>query len=171
MVGKDQARHEDRGSRDREDVGPQSASTMTSQFNKGQPRKLDDWGSLVALAWGAGRALDYFETDKAVDAKRVGLEGALTLGQGDAGDDGVRSTFAIACVSSSGQSGAKLHRRKYGETIENIVAASEYHWMAGNYPKYAGRWDTLPGGFSRADRALRPATGLHQRGQGARHES
>ena len=65
---------------------------MTSQFNKGQPRKLDDWGALVALAWGAGRALDYFETDKAVDAKRVGLEGALTLGQGDAGDDGVRST-------------------------------------------------------------------------------
>ena len=37
-----------------------------------------------------------------------------------------------------------MHRRKYGEAIENIAATNEYHWMAGNYLKYAGRWDTLP---------------------------
>ena len=44
-------------------------------MNKGQPRKPDDWGALRAWAWGASRALDYFETDKAVDARHVGLEG------------------------------------------------------------------------------------------------
>jgi hypothetical protein len=52
--------------------------------------------------------------------------------------------FLTGFISSSGQSGAKLHRRKYGEAIENIAATNEYHWMAGNYLKYAGRWDTLP---------------------------
>ncbi len=48
-------------------------------MNKGQPRKLDDWGTLRAWAWGASRALDYFESDKAVDAKMVGIEGLVAL--------------------------------------------------------------------------------------------
>jgi hypothetical protein len=52
--------------------------------------------------------------------------------------------FAIAYVSSSGAGGAKLHRRKYGELVENVLAANEYHWMAGNYFKYGGNWDALP---------------------------
>jgi hypothetical protein len=52
--------------------------------------------------------------------------------------------FLTGFISSSGQAGAKLHRRKYGELIENIAALNEYHWMAGNYLKYAGRWDQLP---------------------------
>ena len=46
--------------------------------------------------------------------------------------------FAIGFVSSSGEGGAKLHRRKFGETVENVADAGEYHWMAGNYLKYAG---------------------------------
>lgn len=43
--------------------------------NKGQPRKPEDWGALRAWAWGASRALDYFEADPAVDARQVGIEG------------------------------------------------------------------------------------------------
>jgi hypothetical protein len=52
--------------------------------------------------------------------------------------------FLTGYISSSGESGAKLHRRKYGELIENIAALNEYHWMAGNFLKYTGRWDQLP---------------------------
>ena len=58
-------------------------------INKGQPRKLDDWGALRAWAWGASRALDYFETDKSVDAKRVGLEGHSRYGKATLVGDGV----------------------------------------------------------------------------------
>jgi hypothetical protein len=112
--------------------------------NKGQPRKLDDWGTLAAWGWGASRALDYFETDKAVDAKQVGLEGHSRYGKATIVAMAFDERFAIAYVSSSGASGAKLHRRKYGELVENVLAANEYHWMAGNYFKYGGKWDALP---------------------------
>ena len=113
-------------------------------MNKGQPRKMDDWGSLRALAWGADRAMDYFETDKAVDAKRVGVEGHSRWGKATLVTMAYDERFAIGYVSSSGEGGAKLHRRKFGELIENLNAANEYHWMAGNFMKYGGRWDTLP---------------------------
>ena len=106
--------------------------------NKGQPRKPDDWGALRAWAWGASRALDYFETDKAVDAKRVGLEGHSRYGKATIVAMAYDSRFAIAFVSSSGEGGAKLHRRNWGELVENVAAANEYHWMAGNFLKYAG---------------------------------
>lgn len=113
-------------------------------MNKGQPRKLDDWGSLRALAWGADRAMDYFETDKAVDARRVGVEGHSRWGKATLVTMAYNERFAIGYVSSSGQGGAKLHRRKYGEVIENVNGSTEYHWMAGNYMKYGGRWDMMP---------------------------
>jgi hypothetical protein len=112
--------------------------------NKGQPRKLDDWGTLAAWGWGASRALDYFETDKSVDAKQVGLQGHSRYGKATIVAMALDERFAIAYVSSSGAGGAKLHRRKYGELVENVLAANEYHWMAGNYFKYGGRWDDLP---------------------------
>jgi hypothetical protein len=114
--------------------------------NKGQPRKLDDWGVLRAWAWGASRALDYFETDKSVDAKRVGLEGLSRYGKATIVAMAYDPRFAIAFVSSSGEGGAKLHRRNWGEIVENIAGSGEYHWMAGNFLKYAGplNWNDLP---------------------------
>jgi hypothetical protein len=114
--------------------------------NKGQPRELDDWGALRAWAWGASRALDYFETDKSVDAKQVGLEGHSRYGKATIVAMAYDPRFAIAFVSSSGAGGAKLHRRNWGELVENVAGTSEYHWMAGNYLKYAGplTWNDMP---------------------------
>jgi len=106
--------------------------------NKGQPRKLDDWGSLRAWAWGASRALDYFETDKAVDAKQVGLEGHSRFGKTALVAMAYDPRFAIAYISSSGTGGAKLYRHIFGELTENLAGTGEYHWMAGNFLKYSG---------------------------------
>jgi hypothetical protein len=112
--------------------------------NKGQPRKLDDWGSLSAWGWGASRALDYFETDKAVDAKRVAIQGHSRYGKAALVTMAFDERFATGYISSSGAGGAKLNRRKFGEVVENVAGVTEYHWMAGNYLKYAGNWDALP---------------------------
>ena len=112
--------------------------------NKGQPRKLDDWGVLSAWGWGMSKVLDYLQTDKDVDATKVAVHGHSRTGKAALVAMAYDERFANGFISSSGQAGAKLHRRKYGEAIENIAALNEYHWMAGNYLKYAGRWDTLP---------------------------
>ncbi|MCU1334431.1 MAG: hypothetical protein JWO19_12, partial [Bryobacterales bacterium] len=74
--------------------------------NKGQPRKPDDWGALRAWAWGASRALDYFETDKSVDAKQVGIEGHSRWGKATVVAMAYDQRFAVAYVSSSGEGGA-----------------------------------------------------------------
>jgi hypothetical protein len=114
--------------------------------NKGQPRKPDDWGALRAWAWGASRALDYFETDKAVDAKQVGIEGLSRYGKAAIVAMAYDRRFAIGFIGSSGEGGVKLHRRNYGEIVENVAGAGGYHWMAGNFIKYAGplNWNDLP---------------------------
>jgi hypothetical protein len=114
--------------------------------NQGQPRKPDDWGALRAWAWGASRALDYFETDKAVDAKQVGIEGHSRWGKATVVAMAYDQRFAVAYVSSSGEGGAKVHRRNWGELVENVAATNEYHWMAGNFLKYAGplNWNDMP---------------------------
>lgn len=106
--------------------------------NKGQPRKPDDWGALRAWAWGASRALDYFETDKAVDAKQVAIEGLSRYGKATLVTMAYEPRFAVAFVGSSGTGGAKLFRRDFGEKVENLASSGEYHWMAGNFVKYAG---------------------------------
>jgi hypothetical protein len=106
-------------------------------MNKGQPRKADDWGSLRAWAWGASRALDYFETDKAVDAKKVGIEGVSRYGKASIVTLAYDNRFAIGFIGSSGAGGTKLLRHIFGEQVENLAASGEYHWFAGNFIKYA----------------------------------
>src|SRR6185369_2219418 len=99
-----------------------------------------------AWAWGASRALDYFETDKAVNAKRVALEGHSRYGKATIVAMAYDQRFWTAYVSSSGEGGAKLNRRDWGEIVENVAGTGEYHWMAGNFLKYAGplNWGDLP---------------------------
>lgn len=114
--------------------------------NKGQPRKPDDWGVLRAWAWGASRALDYLETDRSVDAKKVAIEGVSRYGKAALVTMAYDQRFAMAFLASSGEGGAKLHRRNFGEPVENVTHTNEYHWMAGNFLKYAGplNWNDLP---------------------------
>jgi hypothetical protein len=104
--------------------------------NKGQPRKPDDWGSLRAWAWGASRGLDYLETVPAVDARHVGIEGVSRFGKAALVTMAFDTRFAMVLVGSSGEGGAKLHRRNFGEAVESLTGSGEYHWMAGNFLKY-----------------------------------
>jgi peptidoglycan/xylan/chitin deacetylase (PgdA/CDA1 family) len=106
--------------------------------NKGQPRKPDDWGALRAWAWGASCAIDYFETDKDVNAKAIGIEGLSRYGKATIVTMAYEPRLAVAFVGSSGNGGVKIMRRIFGEQVENLASSGEYHWFAGNFIKYAG---------------------------------
>ena len=106
--------------------------------NKGQSRKPDDWGTLRAWAWGASRAVDYFETDHSVNAKQIGIEGLSRYGKAAVVTMAYESRLTIAFIGSSGAGGTKILRRVFGEQVENLASSSEYHWFAGNFIKYAG---------------------------------
>jgi hypothetical protein len=103
--------------------------------NKGQPRKPEDWGALRAWSWGAARALDYLEKDSTVDAKHVGIEGVSRYGKAALVTLAFEERFAFGLIGSSGKGGTTLHRRNFGEAVENLTGGG-YYWMAGNYLKY-----------------------------------
>lgn len=114
--------------------------------NKGKYRKPDDWGALRAWAWGASRAIDYLETDKDVDRKRLAIEGLSRYGKAAIVAMAFEPRFSLGFIGSSGAGGAKILRRVFGEQIENLNSSGGYHWFAGNFIKYASRLtpDDLP---------------------------
>lgn len=120
------------------DDGSGLAEGIIGLMNKGRPRSLDDWGALRAWAWGASRAMDYFETDPAVDARQVGLAGHSRFGKTVLVAMAYDPRFAIAYSSSSGEGGAKLYRHILGEQMPNLASASLYHWFDGNFLRYGG---------------------------------
>ena len=104
--------------------------------NKGTPRKPDDWGALRAWAWGASRAYDYLSKDPDLDAQHIGVEGVSRYGKAALIAMAFDERFHLVLVGSSGEGGAKPHRRNFGEAVENLTGSGEYHWMAGNFLKY-----------------------------------
>jgi hypothetical protein len=105
--------------------------------NKGQPRTPDQWGALRAWGWAASRTLDYLDTDPAVDSHHIGIEGVSRYGKAALVTLAFDQRFAMGLIGSSGRGGAALLRRNFGETLENLTGSGEYHWMAGNFLKYA----------------------------------
>ena len=91
-----------------------------------------------AWAWGASRALDYFEKDKDVDAEKVAIEGLSRYGKAAMVAMAYDDRFATGFVGSAGAGGTKILRRNFGEQVENLASSGEYHWFAPNFIKYAG---------------------------------
>jgi hypothetical protein len=107
--------------------------------NKGRRRKPYEWGALRAWAWGASRAIDYFEADKNVDAKRVAIEGLSRYGKAALVSMAFEPRFSVGFIGSSGAGGAKILRRVFGEQVENLASSGEYHWFAGNFINFTSK--------------------------------
>jgi hypothetical protein len=107
--------------------------------NKGQPRSPEDWGALRTWAWGVSRLIDYFAAnpDAGIDPNKVCITGVSRYGKAALVAAAFDERIAAGFVASSGAGGAKLFRRDFGELLENVASRGEYHWMAGNFLKYA----------------------------------
>jgi len=116
-------------------------------FAKKQNKKagLDDWGAIGAWSWGLSRALDYFEMDASVDAKRVAVMGVSRLGKTVLWAGALDKRFAMVIPVCSGESGAALSRRNYGETVAHIAHPTRYkYWFAPRYHQYSEDVNALP---------------------------
>lgn len=105
----------------------------------------DEWGTISAWAWGLSRAMDYLETDKKIDAKRVALYGVSRLGKTVLWAGAHDPRFALVVSSCSGEGGAALSRRNFGETIAHMTAESRFGYQfCANRAKYAEHPEQCP---------------------------
>jgi hypothetical protein len=105
--------------------------------------KANEWGCISAIAWGASRALDYLETDRDIDARRIAVVGHSKMGKASLWTVAQDQRFALAISAQSGCAGAALWRRKFGETLEKMVTRFPY-WLCRNAWKFVGNEDDMP---------------------------
>ncbi len=105
----------------------------------------DEWGSISAWAWGLSYVMDYLEEDAGVDEKKVALHGVSRLGKTVLWTGARDQRFGMILASCSGEGGAALSMREYGETIAHMIAPSRYFYQfCGNRAKYANDPQTSP---------------------------
>ncbi|MBO9620624.1 MAG: hypothetical protein J7539_16495 [Niabella sp.] len=116
---------------------------VRSVLSKALQLRPEQWSAMGAWAWELSRILDYLQTDKDIAADKVIVIGHSRLGKAAlwAGADDER--FAAVISNNSGEGGAALARRNYGQTLQNITKSFP-HWYISKYTTYAANVNALP---------------------------
>ncbi|HEV7349435.1 dienelactone hydrolase family protein [Telluribacter sp.] len=128
------------------DAAPDNKNTYQNGVLQLYPEQLQADNGMKAIgawAWGASRVLDYFEKDKDIDAKKVAVVGHSRGGKAALWAAAQDQRFAICASNCSGNTGASLARRNFGESVERINTSFP-HWFTTNYKKYNGNEAALP---------------------------
>ena len=107
-------------------------------------RKSDSWGTISAWAWGASRCMDYFETDKDIDHKKVALIGHSRDGKTALWAGTQDERFAMVISNESGSGGAALARRRFDVTVTMTNNSRIFYWFCSNYKKFSNNEDSMP---------------------------
>jgi hypothetical protein len=130
-----------------EEIAPDNATSLSNGvfkvFTVPGGRKGDSWATIAAWAWGASRALDYLETDRDIDARRVAVVGHSRGGKTALWAGAEDERFAMVVSNDSGCTGAALARGKQGERIRDINRGFPY-WFCDNYKRFNDREQELP---------------------------
>ena len=131
------------------DIQPDRANSFTggvigTTLAAGQTRPAPgDWGTISAWSWGISRIIDYFETDRSIDAKRVAVQGFSRLGKTVLWASAMDERIAAVFSGCGGEMGSSLARRDFGETVDDM--AQNYHWQFNSrFQQWVGRWHDMP---------------------------
>ncbi len=128
------------------DLAPDNKKDFANGMLRLYPEQLKAANGMKAIgawAWGASRVMDYFEKEPLVDARKVVLVGHSRGGKTSLWASAQDKRFAICVSNCSGNTGAALARRQFGERITRINTSFP-HWFSDNYKKYNDRENDLP---------------------------